>query len=103
MMDGLLKSTHRSEERHTMTPEDTKVLTDKMISDADKANLHALLMDTLREGMRAAKLTDKELANEAIVKVWGRLKLGKEEEAIVDELIRRFQKLAGIPEYEDVD
>jgi len=86
-----------------MNPEDAKALTNKMLSDADQAKLYESIMNSIHESGRVQKLTDQELADEAIVKVWGQLKLNTPEEAVVDELIRRFQKLAGIPEDEDVD
>jgi hypothetical protein len=49
----------------------------------------------------AEKLTDRELADEVITKVWGKLHLGSREDFILSELIDRFEKQAGIERGEE--
>lgn len=54
---------------------------------------------------RVAKLSDASLSTLVIEKVWGTLNLGSEQDALLDEMIRRFDAAKGIvrDEEEEID
>jgi hypothetical protein len=51
---------------------------------------------------RVAKLSDAALSTAVIEKVWGPLNLGGEQDALLDEMIRRFDEAKGISPYPDL-
>jgi len=55
----------------------------------------------LERSTRISNLSDAELSNLNINKVWGSLIFGSEEEMLLDELIRRFDKGKGIERGDD--
>lgn len=50
---------------------------------------------------RVAKFSDATLSTAVIEKVWGTLNLGSEQDALLDEMIRRFDAAKGIVRGED--
>jgi hypothetical protein len=45
---------------------------------------------------KVSKLSDQELTDQVIEKIWGQLTFCSPEDALLDELLRRFETRAGI-------
>jgi hypothetical protein len=50
---------------------------------------------------KVSKFSDQELADQVIEKIWGQLAFGSLKDALLDELLRRFETRAGILRDED--
>lgn len=68
----------------------------------DSEALCEALLKWLKVTEKVSKLSDTELSIAVVDKIWGRItKLGTEEEALLNELINRFEKHAGIERDEE--
>jgi len=74
----------------------------KLTPDQDK-RLAEAMMQMLANLDHAEKLSDEDLVNEVIDKVWARLNWDGPEETLLNELIQRFKDLAGIESVEEND
>lgn len=61
----------------------------------------ANLLGFLNRQDRISKLSDCELSEEVLNKVWGKLILGSEEDSLLDEMITRFELVMGIERNEE--
>lgn len=74
----------------------------KLTPDQDK-RLAEAMMQMLANLDHAEKLSDEDLVNEVIDKVWARLNWDGPEETLLNELIERFKVRAGIEDREEND
>lgn len=58
--------------------------------------LMEVMLSMIESGDKVAMLTDKELSDQVIERVWGSLAWNSQEDWLLDELIRRFDIAKGI-------